>query len=257
MQPIRRIASVARVSELARGMADVATGFRFLNAHGRLWGYVVAPAVITVLVLAAAIFGVLHLASPLVAYATGWMPDWIRGIASVLLDIIIVVGLGAGALVIYVAVVGLIAGPFNELLSEAVERAATGEPGPGFSFASFSKGLVLGILHGLRRLGVAILAMIGLFALGFIPVIGTIAAIVLGAVITARAAAYDCYDAVLSRRELTYAAKLDYLRANRSRTFGLGLAVAGMLIVPGLNLVALGLGAAGATLASLSSRGET
>ena len=238
-------------------MADVADGFRFLNKHSRLWGYVVAPAVITVVVLAAAIFGVLHLASPLVAYATGWMPDWIRGIASTLLDIIIVVGLGAGALVIYVSVVGLVAGPFNELLSEAVESAATGKPGPGFSFASFSKGLVLGLLHGIRRLGIALVAMIGLFALNFVPVVGTIAAVVLGAIITARAAAYDCYDAVLSRRELTYAAKLDYLRANRSRTFGLGLAVAGMLIVPGLNIVALGLGAAGATLASLTTPGET
>jgi len=239
------------MSELARGFGDVAGGFRFLNARPRLWGYVIAPAIITLLLLAAAIYGIAHAASPLVAYVTGGLPGWLRGIASTLLEIIVVVGLAAGALVIFVSVAGIVAGPFNELLSEAVERAATGEPGPGFSFAGFAKGLVMGILHGIRRLGIAILCVILLFALGFVPVIGTIAALALGVVFTARAAAYDCYDAVLSRRELSYAAKLDHLRANRSRSFGLGLAVAGLLLVPGLNLVALGVGAAGATLASL------
>jgi len=239
------------MSELASGIADVTRGFSFLNRHPRLWWYVLAPAAITLLVLAAAVFGVLHLAGPLVAYITGWMPDWIRGVASVLLDIVVVIGLGAGALLIFVAALGLIAGPFNELLSEAVEAAATGEPGPGFSFAGFTRGLVLGILHGIRRLGVALLGVIALFALGFVPVIGTIAAIVLGVVFTARAAAYDCYDAVLSRRELAYAAKLEYLQARRQRSFGLGLAVAGLLLVPGVNLVALGVGAIGATLATL------
>lgn len=242
------------MSELARGIADVTRGFRFLNRHPRLWWYVAAPAAITLLVLAAAIVGVLHVAGPVVAYVTGWMPDWLRGIASVVLDIVVAIGLGAGALLIFVAVVGFVAGPFNELLSEAVERAATGEPGPGFSFAGFTRGLVVGLLHGIRRLGVALLGVIGLFALGFVPVIGTIAAVVLGVVFTARAAAYDCYDAVLSRRELAYATKLEYLQARRQRSFGLGLAVAGLLFVPGVNLVALGVGAVGATLAALDER---
>jgi CysZ protein len=87
--------------------------------------------------------------------------------------------------------------------------------------------------------------------LGFVPVIGTIAALLLGAYFTARGAAYDCYDAVLSRRDLPYGRKTAYLAANRSRTLGLGAAVAGMLIVPVLNLVSLGVGATGATLAVL------
>ncbi|HEU0033637.1 MAG TPA: EI24 domain-containing protein [Kofleriaceae bacterium] len=239
------------MSDLARGMGDVGRGFRFLNAHPRLWAYVIAPALITLVLLVGAIFGVLHFADPIVAYLTDWMPGWLRGIASTLLEIVVVVGLGFGALLVFVSVVGIVAGPFNELLSEAVERAVTGRPGPGFSFAGLAKGALLGLLHGIRRLIVAVLGMIVLFALGFVPVIGTIAALVLGVWFTARAAAYDCYDAVLARQELSYAAKLDYLRANRSRTFGLGLAVAGLLFVPVVNLVALGLGAAGATLAAL------
>jgi uncharacterized protein involved in cysteine biosynthesis len=43
---------------------------------------------------------------------------------------------------------------------------------------------------------------------------------------------------------------------HRQRTVGLGATVAVMLLVPGLNLVALGLGAAGATVAAHAMEGE-
>jgi uncharacterized protein involved in cysteine biosynthesis len=49
-----------------------------------------------------------------------------------------------------------------------------------------------------------------------------------------------------------YRDKLAYLARHRSRTLGRGAAVAGMLLVPGLDLIALGLGAAGATVAALA-----
>ena len=48
---------------------------------------------------------------------------------------------------------------------------------------------------------------------------------------------------------MAYRDKLAYLARHRGRTLGLGLAVSGMLLVPGLNLIALGLGSAGATVA--------
>jgi uncharacterized protein involved in cysteine biosynthesis len=79
---------------------------------------------------------------------------------------------------------------------------------------------------------------------------------VLGGWLAARASAYDCYDAVLSRRGLPYAGKLAYLSHHRGRTLGLGAGVAGLLLIPGANLVALGLGAAGATLAALELDGR-
>jgi uncharacterized protein involved in cysteine biosynthesis len=81
-------------------------------------------------------------------------------------------------------------------------------------------------------------------------VIGSIAAVLIGGWLAARGAAYDCYDAVLARRSLSYGDKLAYLARHRQRTFGLGAAVAAMLFVPGLNLIALGVGAAGATVAA-------
>jgi len=92
------------------------------------------------------------------------------------------------------------------------------------------------------------------FALGFIPVVGTIAALVLGFWFAARGAAYDCYDAVLARRGMPYRDKLAYLERHRARSLGLGAVVAALLLVPGINLVVLGLGAAGATVAAHDAR---
>jgi CysZ protein len=112
-------------------------------------------------------------------------------------------------------------------------------------------GLALALAHGIRRVLASLGALVVVFAVGWVPVIGTIAAVVATAWFTAHSAAYDCYDAVLARRLMAYRDKLAYLARFRRRTTGLGGAVAVLLFVPGLNLIALGLGAAGATVAAL------
>jgi CysZ protein len=178
------------------------------------------------------------------------MPDAIAGVGSWVVWVIVLAALVFGALLVFVSVAGVIAGPFNELLSEAVETTLTGKPGPKLSLGAFVSSTLRGIGHGVKRVIVALLGAVLLLALGLVPVVGTIAALVLGYYFAARGAAYDCYDAVLSRRDLPYAQKIAFLERHRGRTLGLGGAVAAMLLVPGLNLVALGLGAAGATLAS-------
>lgn len=238
------------MSELTTGLRDVGRGFDFVKRHPSLWKWILAPSVITLLLLIAAIVGVAALTEPLVTWVTSHLPSFLEAIAGVILTIVVVAGLSLAALLVFVSVAGMVAGPFNELLSEAVEERLTGKPSGPFSLAAFLRGAVLGILHGLRRLVVALVGIVLLFALGLIPVVGTIAAGVIGLWMAARGAAYDAYDSVLSRREMAYRDKLAYLDRHRSRTLGLGITIAGMLLVPGLNLVALGLGAVGATLAT-------
>ena len=238
------------MNELTQGLHDLGRGFDFVKRHPSLWKWVVAPSLITLLLLVGAVVGVAALTEPLVSWVTSHLPSWLEAIAGVVLTIVVVIGLSLAALLVFVSVAGMIAGPFNELLSEAVEARLTGTPAAPFSLAAFLRGAALGIVHGLRRLATALVGVLLMVALGFIPVVGTIAAAAIGLWLAGRGAAYDAYDAVLSRRELPYRDKLAYLDRHRSRTLGLGLAIAGMLLVPGLNLVALGLGAAGATLAA-------
>ena len=238
------------MSELTTGLHDVGRGFDFVKRHPALWKWIIAPSLITLLLLVAAVLGVAALTEPLVTWLTSHLPSFLEAIAGVILTIVVVIGLSLAAMLVFVSVAGMVAGPFNELLSEAVEERLTGKAAAPFSLGAFLRGAVLGILHGLRRVLVSLVGVVLLFVLGMIPVIGTIAAGLIALWLAARGAAYDAYDAVLSRRELAYRDKLAYLERHRSRTLGLGVTVAGMLLVPGLNLFALGLGAVGATLAA-------
>jgi len=238
------------MSDLGRGVRDVGRGFAFLNAHPRLWGWVIAPAVITLVLVAGLVVVVSRLLTHALAALTAHLPSWLAGPATGVLAPLVVSALVAAALFVFVALACLITGPFCERLSEAVDVELTGHEGPPFSLPQFLWELAISISHSLRRLIASVFGAIFLFALSFVPVVGTIAAIAIGGWFAARAAAYDSYDAVLARRALAYREKWAYLDLYRSRTLGLGAAVAGLLLVPGVNLVALGVGAVGATLAT-------
>jgi CysZ protein len=238
------------VTELGRGAKDTGRALEFLRKHPRLWKWLVAPAIATGVLLAAIIVTVLRFASSLIDSIASHLPDFLAGVGSWVLWAVIGTALVLGGLLVFVSVVGIVAGSFNELLSEAVEEQLTGKPGPKFSLVDFVSSALRGVVHGIRRLFVTLFGIVLVFALGFIPVIGTIAALIIGGWLAARGAAYDCYDAVLSRRSMSYGDKAAYLARHRDRTLGLGIAVAGMLLVPGLNLIALGIGATGATLAA-------
>ena len=80
------------------------------------------------------------------------------------------------------------------------------------------------------------------------PRVGTVIATVLGAIVTARFASYDAFDAVWARRRYKYRQKTAYLREHRFRTLGMGGVVGAMLVVPGLNVIGLSIGATAATL---------
>jgi len=238
------------MTELGRGVHDVGRGFAFLNAHPRLWGWVIAPAAVSLVLLSVLVVVVLRLLDRVVTSVTVHLPSWLEGVAGWGLSILVVIALAVGALLVFVALAGAIAGPFCELLSEAVDVQLTGRAGPPFALGRFLAELAIGIGHALRRLVGSLIGAVLLFALSFVPVVGTIAAVGIGGWFAARGAAYDCYDAVLARHAMAYRDKLAFLSTHRSRTLGLGATVAGLLLVPGVNLVALGVGTVGATLAA-------
>lgn len=238
------------MTQLATGIRDISRGFGALQSRPGLWKWVLAPAVLTGLLTVSLIAGVLHLVDPANRWIADHVPAAIASIASGVFSVVVVVALCAAALLVFVPLAGMITGPFSETLSERIEAHLTGQPSPAFSWSGFVRGFLLGIGHGVRRLVVALLGLALVFAVGLVPVIGAIAAPLLAAWLTAQSAAYDCYDAVLARRTLSYRDKLDFLARHRGRTLGLGAGVGAMLLVPGLNLIALGVGAAGATVAA-------
>jgi CysZ protein len=235
--------------ELVTGVRDVGRGLAALRARPALWKWVAAPAAVTLLLVVAAAIGIAHAVDPAVGWAAAHLPGPVARVASPILTVLVVGGLILAGLLVFTSIAGAIAGPFNERLSEHLEAELTGRPPGPSSLRELVLGAAASAVHALRRLVVALVGIALVFAVGLVPVVGTVAAVGLAAWFAGTAAAYDCYDAVFGRRGMAYRDKLAYLSRHRGRTLGLGLAVAGLLLVPGLNLLALALGSAGATVA--------
>ena len=237
------------MSDVARGVLDATRGGRYLLARPRLWVYIAAPAVLTLLILAGIIAGAVALAGPpLTALAAALPGAWAERVAEIALTVLLAVA----SFTIFLSVAAMIAAPFNEMLSEAIEEQVTGKRGEGFRPLRFFVDLAVGIVHAARRVFLYLLLVLALLIMSaVIPVVGAIVAAAIGAYVTASFAAYDAYDAVWSRRRWRYADKVAYVKQRRWRAIGLGGVVAALMLVPGLNLVALSMGAAGATLAFL------
>jgi CysZ protein len=235
--------------ELLGGAYDSLRGAAFLARHPRLWIYVLLPAVVALVLLVVAIGWTLTaLSGPIAAFAAFLPGSWADNVLELLAGIVLTIL----SFTILISLAAVIAGPFNEMLSESVEERVTGKPGEKWRLMRFLRDLVVGIWHALRRVSIYLVVMAALLVLGVVvPVVGSVIAAVLGALATARFASYDAYDAVWSRRRLRYREKMAYMREHRWRTFGLGAAVAVVLLVPGLNVVGLAIGATGATLRSL------
>jgi CysZ protein len=237
------------MSDVARGVYDATRGGRFVLARPRLWVYIAAPAVVTLLILIGVIAGAVALAGPPLAALAAALPGaWAERIVEVALTVVLAVA----SFTVFLSVAAMIAAPFNEMLSEKIEEEVAGKPGEGFRPLRFLVDLVVGIAHAVRRVVLYLLLVLALLIMSaVIPVIGAIVAAALGAYVTASFAAYDAYDAVWARRRWRYTDKVAYVKQRRWRAIGLVGVVAALMLVPGLNLVALSMGAAGATLAFL------
>jgi CysZ protein len=241
------------MSDVVRGVSDAVRGASYLAARPRLWVWIVLPALVSLALLVGIIAGAIALAEPLLERAVAYVPSgyasWAEGGATVILAIV----LGAVGFTVFLSAAALIAAPFNEMLSEAIEAQLTGRPGEPFRPVRFVIDVVVGVFHALRRIAIYLVLIAALFVVSVVvPVIGAIVATALGAYVTARFASYDAYDAVWARKRWRYRDKTAYLSQRRWRTIGLGAAIGGLTLVPGLNLVALSIGAAGATLAFLA-----
>ena len=234
------------IGELVKGAYDGLRGAAYLARHPLLWVWVIAPAGLAAIILIVVVGSILGLLGPWIGALAALLPGtWADNVLKLIAGIVLTIA----SVSIFISLAALIAAPFNEELSESIEEHETGKPGPRFSIVRFLVDLVIGIAHAARRVTIYVIVMGGLVIVGVaVPVVGTVIAAVLGAIATARFASYDAFDAIWARRRYRYRAKVAYLREHRGRTLGLGAVVAVVLVIPGLNVVGLAIGATAATL---------
>ncbi len=102
------------------------------------------------------------------------------------------------------------------------------------------------IIVSLRALTRLILLTLVVFAIGFIPLVGPIAAPVLTLWITAQALSSELLDPYFSKSSMKYAARKQYAKAHRGGMLGFGVPLSFLLAIPLIGPLFFGLAQAGA-----------
>lgn len=153
------------------------------------------------------------------------------------------------AYLLFLALQGVVAGPFNEALSVRVERMLRDTAPEPSGLGGLLASVGLAVVHELRKLLLRALLLGGLFVVSLIvPVVGAPALAVGGFYATARFVAFDALDFTMARRLWGYQQKWRLLREHRALTLGFGAATTLLLLVPVLGLAAMPLAAVGGTL---------
>lgn len=212
------------VSAFAVGIAAPFRGLAFLNAHPKLWSWVIAPLVVNLLLCGSMVWlmaGQLDSWIPDMTEAWPAWIDWLRvGLGWVIGFAVWSVALGAAA-ILTVVLSGLVNSPFYDLLSEKVEAAHFGRKDPGRPLAAMLGDIVRSLGTSLSLLLRYVAVMAVLLLLSFVG-IGAPLFMIAG-----------WYYAGLAQIDLTLARKLypagkrtGWARGHLALVLGLGVPVA-------------------------------
>ncbi|MFB2555996.1 EI24 domain-containing protein [Herbiconiux liangxiaofengii] len=206
------------------------------------------PAFIVGLVYATGIV-LLIVYSPAIAdwatpFADRWDEPW-RDIARAAASVALV-GLGVLAVVFtYTAITLAVGDPFYERIWRSTEERlgdAPGEP-PGGFWAQLGRGVVT----ALRLLALTLAIGLLLFVVGLIPLVGQVAAPVLGALFGGWVLALELTGFAFEARGIPLRERRRMLGANRAQTLGFGVATYLLFLLPLGAVVAMPAAVAGAT----------
>lgn len=235
------------ISTVGRGASYAMRGAGLVLGKPALWPLVIAPFLLSLTAMGGLVWVAIAYRGDLLGWLTpgGWLGDVLGPVLTALYWLLVPIVV----FFLYLPVASLIAGPFNEAIAEKVEAIVLGKEGEPFSPARLLRDLGLTVVHELKKfLRWALLAGSVFACSVLLPGLGAIIGTIGGAYIAARFAAWDSLDYTLSRRGFSYEQKQRFLRERRSLCLGLGGSVAGLLLVPVVNALALPFGAAGGAL---------
>jgi CysZ protein len=222
-------------------------GARYLLDHPELWPWVALPALINVGLL----LGATAISFVVVPFVIStWLTPPEGLLYSVWIALVVMLSLavfGFSAVVLYTAS-GLVALPFQELLSSRMEDQLLGELVEEATPARVLGDVAMSLRHTLAALAMWVMVMGPLLLLNLFPPIGELLYLGLGGTATAFFLAREMVDSPLSRRRLAFREKLRWLRSDLSSFMGLGAATGLLLWIPLLNFVCLPISVAGGTL---------
>lgn len=176
---------------------------------------------------------------------------WLHGALEVLAGVLV---FAVGVAAIAVALPLLLA-PFNDALSEAVERGETGVSGPPFRLGKIPRDVARSLGYELAKLLAWFVVVLPLLVSSlFVGPLGPVAG-ALGFALTCLTLGLDAADWPAGRRDRTLSDRGRFLRAHWPAVLGLGVGVWALLLVPFVHVLFMPAAVAGGTLLYLDLEG--
>lgn len=240
------------VRDIALGPRLLLRGLRLLLRTPRLLMLGALPAIVTTIVLLAAIVGLLFVVGDLVTWATPFADDWSDGVrqaARFAIGAALVGGALVIAVIMFATVTLAIGSPFYERVASGVDDRLGAVPVVESAPVNRLAELVRPIL---TSLGAAAL----LFVLGLVPVAGTVVVGVTSAVVAANLLSVELTETAFSARGLDLDARRRALRKRPVLVLSFGVPVYLLCLVPLLAIIAMPAAVAGGTLVAREVLGE-
>ena len=237
------------VRDFVAGIGLLLRGLRLYGQDPGLMALGLIPALITAVLLFAALGALFYFIGDIADAATWFARGWsstLRDAVEILAGVSIA-GLGVLlAIVTFTALTLAIGDPFYEKISEKVEEHFGGVPGA--VELPWWKELWRGIGEGIRLIAISAVIGIALFVCGFLPVVGQTVVPVIGALVGGWFLAIELVGVPFTRRGFTLADRRRVLRANRSLALGFGTATFVLFLIPLVAIVVMPGAVAGGTL---------
>lgn len=202
----------------------------------RLWKYFGIPILISLIIAAVIGFSAYELSDNIGQYIGKlWPWEWGKEAFNTISNILGGVLLLILGLILYKHIVMALSAPFMSPVSEKIEAYLTGSETHEHKISSFKEQLWRGIRINLRNLFKEILISVPLILIGFIPVIGFFASILIF-LTQAYYAGFGNMDYTLERH-YTYKESITFVRKNRGIAIGNGIIFMLFLLIPIVGII--------------------
>ena len=236
------------------GLLSYVEAFRLISKL-RLWGYVLIPALISLLLGGLIGTSIWNFSDNIGAFLVNFYPfEWGQQIVGNIAAVFGGVLMTGSGLLIYKHAILMLSAPFMSPLSEKVENHLRGNSHAiKFSIPQMISDLLRGAKIALRNIIREVFYMVLILILGLIPFFSPISAILL-ILVQAFYAGFGNIDYTLERH-FNLRESVRFVRANRGLALGNGLVFVGLLAIGIGFLIAPPLGAVAATIESVKRLG--
>ena len=248
------------LSDGLRGFGFPFQGAVFLRQHHTLWKWALFPAIINLVVFAAALSIFISMYPTLYDLTTSFIPPtspdawyvwlWIaplRLLAWLIGALLVIVSL-AVLFLIFLLLGTVIASPFLDVLAQRVEDVITGRPAAdNLTLSNTWRSFAVSAEAELKRIGFFVVVGMALFLLGLIPFLSPFT-VIAAALFTLLFLPLQYAGYAMDHRLMTFAQRRALIWKHRWLMLGFGTAASLTLLIPLLNFICLPILVVGATL---------